>query len=140
MSNILAQKNEARENQAQMMWNMEKKLNGNSFAWFRMNYRRDKSVSKISVAQYWDWIFADVDLAANSNYVRAKDKANNASTKSKAAPKRRGKETAEMLVDKALVAEDLPEYMQGKRDTLINQVKAGKSVEQAIGLMRAIFG
>ncbi|WP_426358091.1 hypothetical protein ACPUVO_16855 [Pseudocolwellia sp. HL-MZ19] len=86
------------------------------------------------------FLFADVDLAANSNYVRAKDKANNASTKSKAAPKRRGKETAEMLVDKALVAEDLPEYMQGKRDTLINQVKAGKSVEQAIGLMRAIFG
>ncbi|WP_441002904.1 hypothetical protein [Pseudocolwellia agarivorans] len=87
------------------------------------------------------FLFADVDLAENSNYIRARDKAlNKAPTKSKAAPKRRGKETAEMLVDKALAAEDLPEYIQGKRDTLINQVKAGKSVEQAIGLIRAIFG
>jgi len=87
------------------------------------------------------FLFADVDLAQNSNYIRARDKAlNNVSTKSKAAPKRRGKETAEMLVDKALTAEDLPEYVQGKRDTLINQVKSGKSVEQAIGLIRAIFG
>jgi len=91
------------------------------------------------------FLFADVDLASNSNYIRARDKAQNkahnkTSNRAKAAPVRRGKESAEMLVDKALTAEDLPEYIQGKRDTLINQVKAGKSVEQAIGLIRAIFG
>jgi len=87
------------------------------------------------------FLFADTDLAENSNYIRARDKAHNkVPTKSKVAPKRRGKETAEMLVDKALTDEELPEYIQGKRDTLINQVKAGKSVEQAIGLIRAIFG
>lgn len=87
------------------------------------------------------FLFADTDLAENSNYIRARDKAHNKiSTKSKATPKRRGKETAEMLVDKALTDEDLPEYMQGKRDTLIHQIKAGKSTEQAIGLIRAIFG
>ncbi|MFT6206666.1 MAG: hypothetical protein ACJA0T_000569 [Colwellia sp.] len=43
-------------------------------------------------------------------------------------------------MDKALTSEDLPAYLQGKRDSIIIQVKNGKSVEQAIGLMRAIFG
>jgi hypothetical protein len=87
------------------------------------------------------FLFADVDLAQNSNYIRLRDKAQNKVTsKSKAAPKKRTKESAEMLVDKALLADDLPEYLQGKRDSIINQVKNGKSVEQAIGLMRAIFG
>jgi hypothetical protein len=61
-------------------------------------------------------------------------------TKSKATPKKRSKESAEVLVDRALTSEDLPEYMQGKRDSIVIQVKNGKSVEQAIGLMRAIFG
>ena len=61
-------------------------------------------------------------------------------TKSKATPKKRSKESAEVIVDIALTSNDLPEYMQGKRDSIIAQVKNGKSVEQAIGLMRAIFG
>ena len=87
------------------------------------------------------FLFADVDLAENSNYVRIRDKAlNKVAAKSKVIPKRRGKESAEMLVDKALMAEDLPEYIQGKRDSLVNQVKNGKTVEDAISLIRAIFG
>lgn len=87
------------------------------------------------------FLFADVDLAANSNYVRLRDKAlNKAPSKSKAAPKKRGKESAEMLVDKALMDETLPEYLLSKRDSLVNQVKNGKSVEQAIALIRTIFG
>ncbi|XPF93594.1 hypothetical protein ACM9HF_16445 [Colwellia sp. RE-S-Sl-9] len=87
------------------------------------------------------FLFADADLAQNSNFIRFRDKAlNKAATKSRATPKKRSKESAEMLVDKALESEDIPEYLHSKRDTLINQVKGGKSVEQAIGLMRAIFG
>jgi len=85
------------------------------------------------------FLFADVDLAENSNYIRLRDKIRN-KAKSKATPKKRSKESAEMLVDKALTSDDLPEYLQGKRDSIIIQVKNGKSVEQAIGLMRAIFG
>jgi hypothetical protein len=61
MSSILAQKNEARENQAQMILEMERKLNGGSFAWFKFHNRNswlrqrvgstgDRTVSKISVA------------------------------------------------------------------------------------------
>lgn len=87
------------------------------------------------------FLFADVDFAENSNYIRARDKAlNRTVTSAKPILKKRTKETAESIVDKALAADDLPEYLQGKRDSLINQVKAGKSVEQAIGLIRAIFG
>jgi hypothetical protein len=87
------------------------------------------------------FLFADADLAPNSNYIRLRDKMlNKAKTKSKAVPKKRSKESAEILVDKALTSEDLPTYLLGKRDSIIIQVKNGKSVEQAIGLMRAIFG
>ena len=61
MSSILAQKNEARENQAQMILEMERKLNGGSFAWFKFQNRNswlrwrvgstgDRTISKISVA------------------------------------------------------------------------------------------
>tara|TARA_B110000285_G_scaffold208957_1_gene249564 strand:- start:390 stop:575 length:186 start_codon:yes stop_codon:yes gene_type:complete len=57
-----------------MLWGMEKKLNGNSFAWFRMNYRRDKAVSKISVAQYWDWItYLDDDYLTDYEVLRMKE-------------------------------------------------------------------
>ena len=83
------------------------------------------------------FLFADADLAPNSNYIRLRDKA---MSKSKVTPKKRSKESAEMLVDRALTADDLPEYLLGKRDSIVIQVKNGKSVEQAIGLMRAIFG
>lgn len=87
------------------------------------------------------FLFADADMAENSNYLRLRDKVRNKkATKSKAVAKKRSKESAEMLVDRALAADDLPEYILGKRDSIVNQVKNGKSVEQAIGLMRAIFG
>lgn len=87
------------------------------------------------------FLFAGADLAKNSNYIRSRDKVlNKKAGSTKVVARKRSKESAEMLVDKALTSDDLPNYMQGKRDTIINQVKNGKSVEQAIGLMRAIFG
>ena len=87
------------------------------------------------------FLFADANLSEKSNYIRARDKAHNkAPAKLKTSLRKNSKETAEMLVDKALTSEDLPEYMVGKRDSIISQVQSGKSVEQAIGLMRAIFG
>ncbi|MEW6990021.1 hypothetical protein AADZ91_04960 [Colwelliaceae bacterium 6441] len=87
------------------------------------------------------FLFADENLAENSNFIRLRDKALNTPVKSATSiAKKRTKASAEMLVDKALENEELPEYMLNKRDSLVNQVKDGKSVEQAIGLMRAIFG
>lgn len=87
------------------------------------------------------FLFADETLAQSSNYIRLRDKAQNkVTTKSKTVLKKRSKESAEMLVDKALSAEDIPAYLFEKRSSIINQVKDGKTVEQAIGLIRAIFG
>lgn len=94
------------------------------------------------------FLFADEDLSQNSNYIRARDKAlnknnqstNNTNLKSNTGYQKKTKESIESLVDKALMSDDLPEYMMSKRDSIISQVKKGKTIEQAIGLMRAIFG
>ena len=91
------------------------------------------------------FLFADPTLSQNSNYVRARDKALNKSvnklqSKSRTTMRKNSIESIESLVDKALMAEDLPEYMVSKRDSIITQVKKGQSVDKAISLMRAIFG
>jgi hypothetical protein len=87
------------------------------------------------------FLFADADLAQNSNYIRARDKAlNKTPKKSGTTFRKNSKETVEEMVDKALMSEDVPEYMLSKRDSIISQVKKGNSVEKVIGLMRAIFG
>ena len=87
------------------------------------------------------FLLAEKDLAEKSNYVRLRDKPLKKSTSaSTTVSRKRTKESAEVLIDRALENEELPEYLLSKRDTLIHQVKEGKSVEQAISLMRAIFG
>lgn len=87
------------------------------------------------------FLFADASLSQNSNYIRARDKTLNKSpAKSKITGRKNSKESIETLVDRALASEDLPEYMIDKRDSIISQVKKGKSIEKAISLMRAIFG
>ena len=87
------------------------------------------------------FLFADETLALNSNYLRLRDKrsAQKSGTSAKLS-RPKSKETAEMIVDRALADESLPEYILTKRDSIINEVKNGKSVEHVIGLMRAIFG
>ena len=50
MSAIIAQRNEARESQSLMIMTMEKKLNAGSYGLWRFNYRRDRNISKISIA------------------------------------------------------------------------------------------
>ena len=53
---------------------------------------------------------------------------------------RRGKESAEILVDRALASDDIPEHIKAKRDSIVSEVEKGRSVEETISLMRAIFG
>lgn len=87
------------------------------------------------------FLFANAEFADSSNYIKALNKAlNKQSNATKVIPRKRSKESAEILVDRALSCEELPEYLLGKRDTILKQVKDGKSVEQAINLIRAIFG
>jgi hypothetical protein len=88
------------------------------------------------------FLYADENLAAGSNYLKLRDKTikNKGRSNAGSVARKRSKESAEMLVDKALAADGIPEYLLGKRDSIINSVKEGKSVEHVIGLMRAIFG
>lgn len=89
------------------------------------------------------FLFADATMAAQSNYIKLRDKPVKLPSVKKSSngiARKRTIESAEMLVDKALEDETLPEYILSKRATLISQVKDGKSVDQAISLMRAIFG
>jgi len=89
------------------------------------------------------FLFADQSLAQKSNYIKNKERAlkpTHSKNNAMSSARKRSTESAEMLVDKALAAEDLPEYLQAKRDSIIKEVKNGKSVEHVIGLMRSIFG
>ena len=57
-----------------MIYTMEKKLNGGSFGWFKYFNRRDRNLSKISVAQYWDMLtYIDDDYLSDYEVVRMKE-------------------------------------------------------------------
>jgi hypothetical protein len=86
------------------------------------------------------FLFADKDLAYNSNFLRLRDKALNKPRKLNPSTRTSSKLTVEQRVDAALAADDTPEYLKGKRDSIISSVKQGKTVEQVINLMKAIFG
>lgn len=85
------------------------------------------------------FLFADNSLAENSNFIRMRDKPKKIKIGVAKAVKR-SKESAEAIVDKAFEADDIPEYILNMRSTIVNSVKDGKTVDQAITLMRNIFG
>lgn len=115
-----------------------------TFAWWHQTEPEDEAELKIWQARaiLVDlFMFADEDFAFGSNYLRLKDQKLNKSESTYVSTRRvRTKLTPEQLVDQALENEELPEYLQEQRETLIKQVKKGKSPEQAITLLRAIFG
>jgi len=91
------------------------------------------------------FLFADESLAQKSTYWRLSqksgDKVNNrAISTSTLTGMKRTKASAEDLVDKALLNEEYPAYLKKKRDSIVNAVKEGKSVDHVINMMRAIFG
>ncbi|SEL54811.1 hypothetical protein SAMN05216262_11370 [Colwellia chukchiensis] len=111
-------------------------------AWWRSDKPSDETELKL-----WQYratlidlfLFADNNLAANSNYLKMRDKP----SKTKIGVVRslkRSKESAEAIVDKALAEDDLPDFIHNMRSTIVNSVKDGKTVDQAITLMRNIFG
>lgn len=85
------------------------------------------------------FLFADISLAENSNYIRMRDKPKKIKIGVAKAVKR-SKASAEAIVDKAFEADDIPEFILNMRSTIVNSVKDGKTVDQAITLMRNIFG
>lgn len=85
------------------------------------------------------FLFADKTLAENSNFIRMRDKPKKIKIGVAKAVKR-SKESAEAIVDKAFEADDIPDFIINMRSTIVNSVKDGKTVDQAITLMRNIFG
>ena len=79
------------------------------------------------------------DAKEQSNYYRALHKPKRTSSNS-AAPKRRGKESAEVLVDRALSSDEIPLHIKNMRDSIVSEVEKGRSVDETINLMRTIFG
>lgn len=115
-------------------------------SWWRQSMPEDESeqhIWKYRVALMDVFLFASDNLAEQSNFSKLKTKIANqqhSKSTSRATARRRTKESAEMLVDRRLAEDDIPEYLLGKRDSLVNEVKNGKSVDEAISLFRAIFG
>tara|TARA_B110000305_G_C19133798_1_gene490182 strand:- start:442 stop:693 length:252 start_codon:yes stop_codon:yes gene_type:complete len=73
-SSILASRNEAKENQALMIMTMERKLNGKGYGLFKYLNRSDSKTSRISVAQYWDWLtYIDDDYLTDYEVLKMKE-------------------------------------------------------------------
>lgn len=86
--------------------------------------------------------FADDNSPAESNFVKLKERIASGKKPAlkSAGGRKRTKETAEQIVDRRLEDPELPAYLKGRRDSLVHEVKNGKSVDEAIMLFRAIFG
>ncbi|MEW6981682.1 hypothetical protein AAD001_03400 [Colwelliaceae bacterium 6471] len=84
------------------------------------------------------YFYCDDEQASQSNYIKQISKQKNVNTITSSVPKR-SKASIEELVDRALLDSDLPEFIIKKRDSIVHQVQNGKSIEQVITLMKAIF-
>jgi hypothetical protein len=86
--------------------------------------------------------YVDEDTPTQSNYYKAINKPTRSTTSKSSATRqvKRGKDSATVLVDRALENPDLPAYLKTKRDSIIAEVEKGRSVDETIKLLRAIFG
>ncbi|ALS34349.1 hypothetical protein PTRA_a3363 [Pseudoalteromonas translucida KMM 520] len=113
-----------------------------TLSWFKMakadNELEEQLVSIKALIPCF-FYYADTTTADSSNYIKLLSKPKR-STSGTGKTKRRGKESAEILVDRALAADDIPEHIRSKRDSIINEVQKGRGVNETISLMRTIFG
>ena len=113
-----------------------------AMSWFKMaNGSNELEEQLVSIKALLPCFFyyADAGTADNSNYIKLLNKPKR-STTSAGKAQRRGKESAEILVDRALAADDIPEHIRSKRDSIISEVQKGRGVNETISLMRTIFG
>lgn len=82
--------------------------------------------------------YADQTTPESSNYFKRVNKPTKANAGTGSI--RNGRKTPEEMVDIALAADDMPEYIINKRNSIIIEVKKGKKVEDVISMMRMIFG
>ena len=113
-----------------------------AMSWFKMaNAGNELETQLVDIKALIPCFFyyADTNTADNSNYIKLLNKPTRSTSSSSKAP-RRGKESAEILVDRALAADDIPEHIRAKRDSIISEVQKGRGVNETITLMRTIFG
>ncbi len=115
-----------------------------SSAWWRQDMpesEAEQALWRNRAALVDVFFYSDMDTVSQSNYLKLKNRAANAPVRSATGGgRKRSKETAEQIVDRRLEDPSLPEYLKGRRDSLVYEVKNGKSVDQAIQLFRTIFG
>ncbi|GAA59671.1 hypothetical protein P20652_1535 [Pseudoalteromonas sp. BSi20652] len=113
-----------------------------AMSWYKMaNASNELEEQLVSIKALIPCFFyyADAKTPDNSNYIKLLSKPKR-STTTTGKTQRRGKESAEILVDRALAADDIPEHIRSKRDSIINEVQKGRGVNETISLMRTIFG
>ena len=113
-----------------------------AMSWYKMaNASNELEEQLVSIKALIPCFFyyADSKTPDSSNYIKLLNKPKRSTTKT-GKTQRRGKESAEILVDRALAADDIPEHIRSKRDSIISEVQKGRSVNETISLMRTIFG
>lgn len=113
-----------------------------AMSWFKMaNGSNELETQLVAIKALLPCFFyyADTSTADSSNYIKLLSKPKR-STSTTGKTQRRGKESAEILVDRALAADDIPEHIRTKRDSIISEVQKGRGVNETISLMRTIFG
>ncbi|MGO2168573.1 hypothetical protein [Pseudoalteromonas sp.] len=113
-----------------------------SMSWFKMangSSELEQQLVAIKALLPCFFYYADKNTPNNSNYIKLLSKPKR-STSTGAKKVRRGKESAEILVDRALADDDIPEHIRAKRGSIINEVEKGRGVAETISLMRTIFG
>jgi len=113
-----------------------------AMSWYKMaNASNELEEQLVSIKALIPCFFyyADNKTPDSSNYIKLLNKPKRSTTKT-GKTQRRGKESAEILVDRALAADDIPEHIRSKRDSIISEVQKGRSVNETISLMRTIFG
>ncbi|MBQ4834360.1 hypothetical protein J8L70_13995 [Pseudoalteromonas sp. MMG010] len=113
-----------------------------AMSWFKMakaGSELDNQLIIIKALIPCFFYYADKSTADSSNYIKLLNKPKR-STSSTTKSIRRGKESAEVLVDRALADSDIPEHIRSKRDSIIAEVQKGRGVNETISLMRTIFG
>jgi len=86
------------------------------------------------------FLYADDSMAQKSNYLKLLNKPKRTSAGSTTKRMRRSKESAEALVDRVLLSEELPDFVKAQRLSIISQVQGGKSIDEVISLIKKIFG
>lgn len=120
-------------------------LNVQALPWFRQCLPADDFETLLTrykaLLPCW-FYYVDEDTPTQSNYYKAINKPTRSTTSKGSATRqvKRGKDSATVLVDRALENPDLPDYLKSKRDSIIAEVEKGRSVDETIKLLRAIFG